>query len=328
MPLSLRIQTSGDPKAEPRIVVVRSFPASIGRGTASSIRLEDESVSTLHAVITHENGSYLVRDAESLNGTLVGGLRVARDAVRELADGDVLRVGCFWLQVHMEATAVAGDFDTRDLALGLVSKVLRHLPNEHALRVVEGARRGEIVVLADGEENVFGRDERSPVRLEGALVSREHVYVTRRGADVFVRDGGSRNGSSLGGSPLPPGTELLWQPVAHLRTGNVVLSLCGQRPDLDGLLGLSAESALPAAPSPPVEGTSQIETPPVVEDVATPDGVERAAETPAPVASISVDREAEPSPEKRELGLVSVIPIVALLIIAACLAGVAWLIMT
>lgn len=345
MPLTLRIQTSGEPEAPPRAVVVRAFPATIGRGARCKVCLDDESVSTLHAVLTREGDSYLVRDAESLNGTVVGGLRVARDAVRQLSDGDVLRVGRFWLQVHLEATALAGDLNTRDLALGLVSKVLHLSPDEQALRVVEGQRRGQLVVLPDGEEIALGRDEQSLVKLEGAQVSREHLRVTRRGPSVFVRDGGSRNGSSLGGAPLTPGDDVPWPPVAHLRMGNVVIALCGQRPPLGTLLGVDEEiapsdnatvpprspSEVEDVPAPPAEAPSQGEIPLTVDSVASVDGHEsasRISKAPATRAVSMSDEIFDPTVERQRPNVSMLLPAIALLVLLACIVGIAWLITT
>lgn len=279
-------------------------------------------------MLTRENGSYLVRDAESLNGTFVGGLRVARDAYRQLSDGDVLRVGRFWLQVHLEATVVASEMNTRDLALGLISGVLHHLPNEHALRVVEGPRRGELVLLAEGEETVLGRDARSPVRLEGAHVSREHVRVTRRSSGVFVRDGGSRNGSSLGGASLPEGEEVRWSPVAHLQTGNVVLALCGRRPELEALLGLAIEVAPAEATPMPRENGADVDESPAVDDGGMQPLAERDAGVDSRESSATSTPDlgdvAERPAKRRGFSVLVLIPVLALLVLLACLVGVGW----
>ncbi|MGY1735974.1 FhaA domain-containing protein [Geodermatophilus sp. SYSU D00684] len=62
----------------------------IGRGTDADIRLPDTGVSRKHADCVLENGTAVVEDLGSTNGTLVNGRRVSRQA---LSDGDVIRIG-------------------------------------------------------------------------------------------------------------------------------------------------------------------------------------------------------------------------------------------
>jgi two-component system, NtrC family, response regulator HydG len=69
-----------DPKAENRI----------GRGTDCAVILPDPLCSRVHAIVSRTNGHWVVRDAESRNGTFVNGQKTD-EAV--LADGHTLRVG-------------------------------------------------------------------------------------------------------------------------------------------------------------------------------------------------------------------------------------------
>jgi adenylate cyclase len=64
---------------------------SLGRHPNNTIRIPDEGVSKLHALIQRlPDGSFLLRDTHSLNGTFVRGKRV--NEVR-LEDGDLVRLG-------------------------------------------------------------------------------------------------------------------------------------------------------------------------------------------------------------------------------------------
>lgn len=63
---------------------------AIGRGSACDIRLKDESASRKHAEVQGQDGSYVIRDLGSANGTFVNGQRVTD---HELADGDVVLIG-------------------------------------------------------------------------------------------------------------------------------------------------------------------------------------------------------------------------------------------
>lgn len=63
----------------------------LGRGTAATLRLDDETVSREHCRISWEaDGRALLTDLGSTNGTLVNGLRVTKVA---LSDGDKIQVG-------------------------------------------------------------------------------------------------------------------------------------------------------------------------------------------------------------------------------------------
>lgn len=254
MPVVLRIRTR-EPSDEARDVTLARLPATIGRGEASDLRLDHESVSVEHAAIERAGDRFIVRDCGSTNGTLVGGVRVVASAGRLLGEGDVLRIGIYWIQFHAEATVSPGDLSTNELALGMISKALAHLPREHCVEVVEGEARGQLVELPDEEAIVFGRDKECAVRFASGQVSREHVRARRQGDDVFVRDAGSRNGTYLGDAAVPRDREVPWNPVAHVRAGDVVLALAYGRPRLETLLGhpvlpnANDEAAPPSAPS-------------------------------------------------------------------------------
>jgi hypothetical protein len=70
---------------------LRSDVTTIGRGAGADVRLEDPSVSRLHAEIVRRGPYYYVADLGlSRNGTRVNGRPVAR---RVLEDGDVLSFG-------------------------------------------------------------------------------------------------------------------------------------------------------------------------------------------------------------------------------------------
>ena len=63
----------------------------IGRSGSSDIRIKSKSVSRNHAVLTrYDDGSWTITDAESKNGTIVNGARVA---ICPLEAGDLLQIG-------------------------------------------------------------------------------------------------------------------------------------------------------------------------------------------------------------------------------------------
>jgi predicted CXXCH cytochrome family protein len=85
---------------------IRRFPGEalrIGRGTNNELRLDGALVALEHAEIEHRGGVYTVTDHGSATGTWVDGRRIES---QRLADGDVLEIGGFRLQVALVA---AGD---------------------------------------------------------------------------------------------------------------------------------------------------------------------------------------------------------------------------
>jgi diguanylate cyclase (GGDEF)-like protein len=65
--------------------------AVIGRTRQASVRLEDDGVSRVHAIIRSSDDRLVLEDRGSRNGTFVNGHRVAKPTV--LADGDKIQVG-------------------------------------------------------------------------------------------------------------------------------------------------------------------------------------------------------------------------------------------
>jgi hypothetical protein len=99
----IRIEDTGD------VVPLRDEITTIGRGLRVDVRLDDPSVSRLHAEIVRRGSYYYVADLGlSRNGTRVNGRPIAR---RVLDDGDVLTFGSARCRIEglpsEEATAEA-----------------------------------------------------------------------------------------------------------------------------------------------------------------------------------------------------------------------------
>ena len=68
-----------------------------GRSTKSDIFLDDVTVSRKHAIFTHQDGAWTVRDAGSLNGTYVN--RERTDSA-VLSAGDEVQIGKYRMTFH------------------------------------------------------------------------------------------------------------------------------------------------------------------------------------------------------------------------------------
>lgn len=67
---------------------------SVGRGSDNDLYLNDASVSKVHAALTlNREGTLLVADTGSTNGTYINGRRISYGEARQIEDGDVVGFG-------------------------------------------------------------------------------------------------------------------------------------------------------------------------------------------------------------------------------------------
>jgi hypothetical protein len=78
---------------EPRLgrLVLPGAEVTVGRSRHCGCVLTDETVSRRHAVVSHEDGTWWLRDLGSTNGTFVNGLRVTGET--EVMPGDEVTFG-------------------------------------------------------------------------------------------------------------------------------------------------------------------------------------------------------------------------------------------
>lgn len=100
------------------------------------------------------------------------------------------------------------------------------MPDQPALIVTTGPQRHQRFTL-HGELTRVGRGDDADIRLEAASVSRQHIQLTRRGAQTLVHDLGSSNGTLLNGVPLTRPSTL--RSGDTLRLGDVQLQFADSR---------------------------------------------------------------------------------------------------
>jgi pSer/pThr/pTyr-binding forkhead associated (FHA) protein len=262
----------------------------------------------------------VVVDEGSTNGTFVGAERVPPNTSRVVRSGDAVRVGRLWLVIQLDHGPVTRDVAaaTRDLALALVARALAAggVEQRPRVRVVEGADSGASVVLAIGDRDyVVGRGANCHLALADADVSREHTAFVLRGGAVLVRDLASKNGTWLDGERLPSEREVSWRQPQMLRIGQTLLVL--EEP-LDEQLGPALADA-ERAPDEPLDDPPDATPPP-------PPMPGR-----LPLDSAPSPPSAEPVPARRRMParwwtlLDVAVMSAALLVLAASLAGLVWL---
>lgn len=202
----------------------------LGRSKGSDVRIPDASVSSRHATIRQRGADYLLMDEGSTNGTFVDGRKLSPGSPVVLDQKSVVRLGRVWLDISLEqAIATSNPAQlTKDIALGLIAGALEAEGHPCAPRLVvrSGPAQGEELVLSELKRvYVVGRGADADLDLLDEDASRKHVEVTRRGADVLLRDAGSKNGATLDNKPLEAHKPLLFPAGQVLSVGASMLEL-------------------------------------------------------------------------------------------------------
>ncbi|HYC77700.1 MAG TPA: FHA domain-containing protein [Planctomycetota bacterium] len=187
-----------------------------GRLADNQIQLKVPEASRHHCRFFQEKGSWFVEDLGSSNGTLVNGRKVSKF---ELADGDVITVGAAsmkFLDVEVAAAPAveAGWGDDDEISLESETFLLLGAP-----------RLGETVKIAD--RITVGRGKKHGLQIAEASVSGDHAEIVKRGAQWFVRDLGSSNGTFVDGERVKEAELASGQVV---RFGVVEARFCVGRP--------------------------------------------------------------------------------------------------
>jgi pSer/pThr/pTyr-binding forkhead associated (FHA) protein/uncharacterized RDD family membrane protein YckC len=96
--------------AEGREIDLSDGEVTLGRSRTSTVRLEHDSVSRSHALLTFDRGEAVVKDLNSSNGTFVGGKRISRET--RLVNGDRLQLGAAVIDVRILAPNVPSERTT------------------------------------------------------------------------------------------------------------------------------------------------------------------------------------------------------------------------
>ena len=92
--LIARITMRGDVREIPLSMKPGGKRLSVGRVSDNELSLNDSSVSKIHAAITmNQQGTLLVADTGSTNGTFINGRRISYGEARQIEDGDVVGFG-------------------------------------------------------------------------------------------------------------------------------------------------------------------------------------------------------------------------------------------
>lgn len=289
-----------------------SGPLLVGRHARCDVRLEHAGVEEEHLRI--EDGALV-----ALADCVAGEVPLLRGARRLAVPGIEVRLGTARFSLEDETTEGVS-VPTHQLALRAVAKARLH----PRVRVVQGPGLGdELELAAQMRPATVGRSSDAALVTNDATVSRQHVRLSRRGADVLVEDLGSQHGTWLGAARLAPNRIAVWPHAKMLRLGTAVVLHLERSLDLAELLAPPPLREVDSRGDVADENTPAPEPAPVGE-ASAPDAAAPAAS--APVAQLVG---AAPSPQGKRSAERSLLELLVAIAAAALAVGalgiIAWL---
>lgn len=186
--------------SKPSITIGRSHRLN------NDIVIEDDGmISKRHAKISMTADGFRITDIDSTNGIWVNGERVT-DAT--LKSGDVIRLG----STEIAFDEAAGTRTVASVAKEKAKAAPKLVSDDNA------NRKDEYLLASD---MVIGRSLGSDIRVEHSSVSRRHARIYRNGADYYIEDLGSANGTMVNDSDLHQNAPVKLRAGDRIRVGEV-----------------------------------------------------------------------------------------------------------
>ncbi|NLN39846.1 MAG: FHA domain-containing protein [Smithella sp.] len=185
---------------------------SIGRKADNNIIIDNQAVSSHHAIIEKQGDQLFVEDLKSLNGTYLNGRAVKRS---EIFNGDIIIIGIHALEILLDKdrfenaknaagrgrsmfeTIVITPEDRRKILLAAATTEPDVLGG---FVVIKGPGGPKDYLIRDKVSNI-GSEKGSVIRLKGLFAPRRVALVNRRKTGYFITPTGSKtikvNGSAI-----------------------------------------------------------------------------------------------------------------------------------
>ena len=177
------------------VFAVDELPCTIGRHAGNTLRIDEDSISRVHARISRDEQGFCLEDLKSRNGTYVGGKRIMR---HRLKDGEGITFGkeaTFHFNVSdtLEERLLRRLYEssTRDALTGAYNR--SHFDERLRAEIAFASRHASEASLVMIDIDHFKRVNDTYGHHAGDVVLRELVTVAQRSLrteDVFARFGG------------------------------------------------------------------------------------------------------------------------------------------
>ena len=221
---------------------------TIGRLPECQVTINDKGASRRHAQIRHANGTYVLTDLGSTNGTRLNGQTIQ---TRELADGDRITIGTTTLEFR-EGSGVT-PFALSALKYGLFALLFLFVwrsmrwavrgltvepsPTGRKARKSGGAvpvptgpsavvvhpPEGKARTVKIGPSMTIGRAPECELLIDDTYASSQHARIFGKNGTWYVEDLGSTNGTFVNDQKLA--APAMVQPGDKIRVGTTVLEL-------------------------------------------------------------------------------------------------------
>ena len=165
---------------------------SIGRSSQCDWSLSniDESASGKHALISLRKGNFYLTDLGSRNGMYFQAKRITE---KKLVPGDKISLGECIIFVDDE------------------SKKIKKLSQLNQIEYINSNGR-KIVYDISKPETIIGSSPAADIKIQDQLISSTHAVISlRNDGSCWLKDNGSRNGTSVNGKELVEGSERMLQ---------------------------------------------------------------------------------------------------------------------
>jgi len=183
-------------------------------GRDGDVLLPDPRVSRKHAQITSDNGTLLLEDLSSTNGSFLNGTRLQKGEKKNISQGDTVSFGGLELKLSLPGESAK----TNILSGGRTAAMTAAPRLDTAPAKLVG--NGTEYPLKKGD-NIFGRKSDNDVSIVDPYVSGKHGNIEITDSGVYLTDTGSTNGTMLNDAKLVPNQRTQLNPEDVIRLGSL-----------------------------------------------------------------------------------------------------------